>query len=140
MKTVFADASFWIALVNPKDSLHRKARALEPKLGFVRFVTSEMVLTELLDGVAKGGEALRRAALALVKGLRRRPNVVIVPQTSEQFQAAMELYAARPDKAWGLTDCASFHLMATWGITEALTHDQHFTQAGFLPLLRNLSS
>ncbi len=137
MKTIFVDASFWIALVNPRDSLHRVARAVEPKLGFVRFVTSEMVLTELLNGVAKGGEALRKAALALVKSLRRRSNILIVPQTSDQFQVAMELYAARPDKTWGLTDCASFHVMATHGVTEALTHDHHFSQAGFIALLRD---
>ncbi len=137
MRTVFVDASYWIALVNPRDKLHRSAQALGATLGQVRFVTSEMVLTELCNDVAKGGEALRRAAMDLVRSLRRLPNVLIVPQTSAQFQEASTLYAARSDKDWGLTDCASFRIMASERISEALTHDRHFAQAGFRPLLRS---
>jgi predicted nucleic acid-binding protein len=40
------------------------------------------------------------------------------------------------DKDWSLTDCISFHLMRTKGITRALAYDEHFAQAGFEPLLR----
>ena len=45
-------------------------------------------------------------------------------------------YQDRPDKEWGLTDCVSFVLMEREAITEALTADEHFRQAGFeaLPL------
>jgi predicted nucleic acid-binding protein len=39
------------------------------------------------------------------------------------------------DKPWGLTDCLSFIVMQERGITEALTADEHFRQAGFVPLL-----
>ena len=41
----------------------------------------------------------------------------------------------RPDKAWSLTDCISFAVMAERGLTEALTADHHFEQAGFRVLL-----
>lgn len=140
VRAVFADASYWIALVNPRDKLHRSAKALSATLGMARFVTSEMVLTELCNDVAKGGEVLRRSVLDLVSSLRRLPNVLIVPQTSAQFQEALTLYAARPDKDWGLTDCASFQIMASENLSEALTHDRHFAQAGFRPLLRSPSS
>jgi hypothetical protein len=51
--------------------------------------------------------------------------------------AALTLYAQRPDKEWGLTDCASFLIMQERGITEALVYDDHFHQAGFIPLLRD---
>lgn len=136
MRSVFADASYWIALVNPRDTLHRTARSMETNLRLVRFVTTEMVLTEFLNDLAKGGEILRRTAVNLVDSLRRLPNVSIVPQTTDQFQEALFLYLARRDKEWGLTDCASFRIMASEGISEALTHDRHFTQAGFRALLR----
>jgi predicted nucleic acid-binding protein len=59
-----------------------------------------------------------------------------VPQSSEQFAAALSLYAQRRDKNWGFTDCASFNIMNELGITEALAHDDHFQQAGFVPLLK----
>ena len=46
------------------------------------------------------------------------------------------LYAERPDKDWSLTDCISFVVMREMDISEALTGDRHFEQAGFTVLLR----
>jgi len=42
----------------------------------------------------------------------------------------------REDKEWGLTDCISFIVMEDHGLTDALTTDEHFEQAGFRALLR----
>lgn len=72
-----------------------------------------------------------------MRSLQDDPDVDIVPQTEAQFTAALTLYTQRPDKEWGLTDCASFLIMQEQGITEALAHDDHFYQAGFIPLLRD---
>ena len=137
MKTVFADAGYWIALLNPQDTLHETARTVSASLGPMRLITSEMVLTECLNDLARRGERLRSAAVALVEELRRSPSVSSVPQSSIQFQDALALYAMRGDKAWGHTDCASFRIMDTHGIDEALAYDHHFEQAGFTPLLRS---
>ena len=46
-------------------------------------------------------------------------------------QAGFELYESRLDKDWSLTDCVSFAVMTQRGLTEALTADHHFEQAGF---------
>jgi uncharacterized protein len=46
------------------------------------------------------------------------------------------LYERRPDKSWSLTDCISFVVMQRDGISEALTGDHHFEQAGFVRLLK----
>jgi len=59
-----------------------------------------------------------------------------VPQTSLQFESAFDSYRSKSDKEWSLTDCASFVLMRERGLAEALAHDQHFEQAGFVALLR----
>jgi uncharacterized protein len=48
----------------------------------------------------------------------------------------LDLYRDRPDKAWSLTDCISFVVMADKGIRDALTADHHFEQAGFVALLK----
>jgi uncharacterized protein len=46
------------------------------------------------------------------------------------------LYRGRPDKAWSLTDCISFVVMGERGLTEALTSDHYFEQAGFTAVLK----
>lgn len=71
MRRVFADAGYWIALLNPKDALHAKALAVSAKLDEARIVTSEMVLTEVCNSFAGKGESLRNAASALVDRIVR---------------------------------------------------------------------
>lgn len=134
MKTVFADTGYWYALLNPKDQLHSKALSVSKTLGQVRIVTSEMVLDELLASLA--APLFRDTAVKAVNSVLANPNVEVVPQTSLQFREAFDLYKNRMDKEWSLTDCSSFNLMKERGIAEALAHDEHFEQAGFVALLR----
>jgi predicted nucleic acid-binding protein len=135
MRQVFADTSYWIALVNPRDQIHAKAVSITKQLASVKILTSEMVLTEVLNSFSDAGP-LRHAVGGMVQRLRTTRNVIIVPQTSEQFGSALRRYKQAADKSWSLTDCASFQVMEAEQIQAALTHDQHFTQAGFETLLR----
>lgn len=137
MTPVFADTGYWIALLAPGDSLHAKAVALTETLGRRTIVTSEMVLTEFLNEFSKRGEYHRTAAAQFVLGLRTQDATEIVPQTPEQFEAALDLYLRRPDKEWGLTDCASILICEVHAVTEVLAHDRHFAQAGLVALLRD---
>lgn len=135
MKQIFADADYLIALLNPREQLHPKAKAVSHVLGQARIVTSEMVLTEVLAFYADRGANLREAAANVAIKLAADPNVTVIPQTSIQFHEALSSYRQHADKAWSLTDCASFLIMREVGLTEALTHDHHFEQAGFKALL-----
>ena len=135
MKTVFADTGYWLALLHPKDPLRSKAQSISASLGQVRIITSEMVLDELLAGLS--APPVRATAVNAVNSVLANPNVEVVPQTSLQFREAFDLYKNRMDKEWSLTDCSSFNLMKERGIVEALAHDEHFEQAGFVALLRN---
>jgi predicted nucleic acid-binding protein len=67
-----------------------------------------------------------------LSALEADPNVEIVPLSEPLYARALQLYRERPDKDWGLTDCVSFIVMQDRGITEALTPDEHFQQAGLL--------
>jgi predicted nucleic acid-binding protein len=49
MKRVFADTGYWIALLDPQDTLHSKAINLSITFTQVQIYTSEMVLTEILN-------------------------------------------------------------------------------------------
>ena len=82
MRTVFADAGYWIAMSNPRDSLHARAKEFSRSHQSMRLLTSEMVLTEFLDDYCHRGAFFRKAAVAAVHRLRRVPNVTIIPQTT----------------------------------------------------------
>jgi len=116
MRRVFADAGYWVALLNPKDGLHAKAREVSAAIGRSRIVTSEMVLAEVLNAFAGKGDMLRDAAATLVDRIRSNPNAEVVPMTSNAFREALERYRSRGDKTWGLTDCTSFLTMEQKGI------------------------
>ncbi|NMF60867.1 type II toxin-antitoxin system VapC family toxin [Pseudanabaena yagii] len=136
MKTVFADTGYWIALLDPQDTLHSKAINLSITLTQVQIFTSEMVLTEILNHFSKRGNFLRYAAANLIESLQENPAITIIPQTDSIFQQALILYKQRPDQAWSHTDCSSFCIMQQQNILEALAYDKHFEQAGFIALLR----
>lgn len=136
MNTVFADTGFWIALLNPRDSLHHRARELDASPQIEHVVTTEMVLTEFMNDAGSRGQMIRNAASQFLARLRADAGMTVVPQNSEQFWKAAGVFAARPDKDWSLTDCASYLAMQERGIREALTHDRHFEQMGFTALLR----
>lgn len=136
MKTVFADTGYWVAILNPKDSLHQTSVSVTASLSSFCIVTSEMVFTEALNSFSKQGAFLRQNAVMLIQQSIRKPNIEIILQTSNLFHEALHLYQQRPDQAWSLTDCASFCIMQQRNILEALTHDRHFEQAGFIALLR----
>ena len=129
----FVDTGFWLALVNRDDEFHERARTLNAQLRG-SFVTTEAILLEIGDALAR--LRWRTLGRALLREIRVGDRYEIVPLTSALLIRAMELYEARADKEWGLTDCVSFLVMRDRGITEALAADHHFAQAGFRALLR----
>ena len=121
---------------NHRDEWHEKALTVTGQIGNARIVTSQMVLVEFLTHLGGQGEGLRQAAVEAVRKLETDPDVVILPQSSEQFDSAFSMYSSRSDKNWSLTDCASFMIMEQMNTPEALAHDHNFEQAGFVVLLR----
>jgi predicted nucleic acid-binding protein len=73
----------------------------------------------------------RSTAVAFLQAVRADPQFEVVGYSQTVYQAGFVLFANRPDKAWSLTDCISFGVMTEHALTEALTADQHFAQAGF---------
>lgn len=138
MRTVFADANYWIGLFNPKDQLHSVAISASRGLVKTRLVTSEMVLVEVLNGLGEY-PLLRGRVVAAIDAIAADPNTEVIPQTSILFRDALLLYRQHEDKEWGLTDCSSVVIMRQRGLAEALTYDRHFEQAGFRALLRENS-
>ncbi len=94
-----------------------------------RIVTTEAVLWEWINALS---DASTRAIAA--EGYRRvhaDRRIEVVALQPELCDAAIGLYTSRADKNWSLTDCLSFVIMERRALTEALTADHHFEQAGF---------
>ena len=132
-RVVFGDTFYFLAFLNEKDAHQERAATLTNSLRG-QIVTTAWVMTELADGLADtSGRALFRPFLARFQS---DPRGVVIPFSQELFERGADLYDRRPDKEWSLTDCISFIVMQDHGITEALTGDHHFEQAGFVALLK----
>ena len=133
MKPLFADTSFYVALLNPRDIMHVKA--LQVGDYFRRPVLpTDFVLLELGNVLSNVGQ--RSLFSKLADRLRSDPNVRIVAASRDLLDKGLRLFSRREDKEWSLTDCTSFVIMQEEDLTEALTTDHHFEQAGFTVLLR----
>ena len=133
MKPVFADTSFYVALVHRDDTHHEDAIAWSQD-NTRRFVLTEFVLLELGNTLSPRGA--RDLFVDMVHHLRADPANRIIPASHALFAEGFALFERRPDKEWSLTDCISFLVMKRERITDALTVDAHFSQAGFTVLLR----
>lgn len=129
---VFADSVFWIALVVKADQHHARSRAWSQRVTG-RIVTTTGVLLEVANALSR--PAWRAAAVELLDHIQSRPDIEVRPLDSALWSRGWGLYRTRPDKGWSLTDCMSFLVMAEAGLTDALTADEHFRQAGYRAVL-----
>jgi uncharacterized protein len=135
IRTVFIDAACLVSLINPRDGMHQKARDAFDAARDAQFVTTDAVLTEVLNYYSERGDYLRGEALKIVKALMNREDVNFIYHGKYWFYLGLERFEDRQDKGYSLTDCMSMVIMESDGIQEVLTSDKHFKQAGFTILM-----
>ena len=128
----FASTSYFVALVNARDKHHAQAVAVTAD-EHLALVTTDYIVIELGNYFRRPQE--RGYFLAVLGALAAESTATVVPASRDLQKKGFELYSARPDKSWSLTDCLSFVVMDQLGLAEALTTDRHFEQAGFAVLL-----
>jgi predicted nucleic acid-binding protein len=133
MRTVFADAFYFVARLNRRDQHHERVISFSRDFR-AKLVTTDWVLMEVADALAKS--ECRSRIREFFSHLRQSPGSEVVPASRDSLDKALEMYHEHTDKEWTLTDCVSFVVMRERGITEALTQDHHFEQAGFIALLK----
>ena len=137
MNEVFADTSGWASFFLEDDLHHEKTFSLmaQWKQQNRHIVTTNYVLSELI--VLLGSRGKRRSAiLNYIETIRTADSVEIVHVDESLDGKAWQLLANRLDKKWSLVDAVSFVVMQKRKLTEALTADRHFEQAGFVRLLK----
>ena len=133
MNALFADTSYYLAIINADDIDRQRAMELGGQWRG-RVVRTDYVLMEL--GNALSSVSRRHHLVPLIESLKANRKVEVIPANEELFERGLELFGQRPDKEWSLTDCISFVVMQDYGLTDALTTDHHFEQAGFNALLK----
>jgi predicted nucleic acid-binding protein len=139
MTPVFIDTGYLVALVSPNDTLHTQAISWATRVANRKLMTTYFVLNELLNGAATRGQFTRQLAIQAIEEFQSSSRVEIVLPDLSLLDSALKLYRDRPDSAWSHTDCISFCVMGDRQIREALAHDRHFEQAGFVALLRQVN-
>jgi uncharacterized protein len=129
----FIDTSFVIALVNKTDQHHRRAHDLANLFDKRKLVTTDAVLLEIGNALARNFKA---ESVKIIDHFLTSDEVQVVHLHPRLFRNAFELYQSHLDKTWGLVDCSSFVVMKDMAITDALTTDKHFEQAGFRSLVK----
>ena len=138
MNEVFVDTSGWASFFVRTEPHHEKAVELmtqwQQQNG--RVVTTNYILSELAALFTSPLRVPRSTILDCIQTIRSRPWVEVVHIDPSLDEAAWKLFGDRLDKEWSLVDCASFVVMQQRGLTDALTADHHFEQAGFVRLLK----
>ena len=136
MNKVFPDTHYFIAKANPDDQWREPSIEAEKKLGQFSDITTDAVLLGFLNSLSKYGLHIRNIAIQMVKEFLINANVKVVPQGRDLFLKGLKFYEDRQDKEFSLTDCISMVVMKSEGLSQALTNDHHFEQAGFEILIK----
>lgn len=130
---LFLDTVFIQALLNPRDGYHKQSKQLFPRVR----AASEVWITEAI--FAEVGNALsafnRDGAAQFIHQCYNTENIRVVSVDTALLMQALALYQSHSDKNWGLIDCMSFIVMQQHNLSNAVTGDRHFIQAGFRALM-----
>ncbi|MEN3000304.1 MAG: PIN domain-containing protein [Armatimonadota bacterium] len=138
MREVFVDTAGWACYFVKNQPFHADAVAFVNlcRAGGVPLVTTNYVLAELVALMISPLRVPRLQQIEILKAIREAKGVHLVHITEDIESATWELFCNRLDKESSWVDCASFVVMTQHGITEAITTDHHFEQAGFVRLLK----
>jgi predicted nucleic acid-binding protein len=129
----FLDTSFVIPLVNKSDQYHDLALQLTDRFEGNKLVTTDAVLFEIGNALSRN---FKVQSVEIIEHFLSSDDVRVIHLHPTLFRRAFDLYKSHTDKLWGLVDCLSFVIMKELGITDLLTADKHFEQAGFKPLMK----
>lgn len=136
---LFVDTSGWaFHLVGSKDPLHDKVEALmkEAITRRRKLITTNYIISELVALLTSTHFQLPRPkVIEAINQIKSDVSVEILHVGQVIDKRAWALLEARPDKTWSLVDASSIVIMKEFGITEAISTDRCFPQAGLNKLL-----
>jgi predicted nucleic acid-binding protein len=134
----FVDTSGWAAWADRREQFHASAVAAFEEVWQQggQVTTTNWVLAELTALLTSPLRVSKPMQIQLLQDIRADTGVLVLRVDPALEAAAWLLWETRADKDWTLIDCASFVVMQQAGLTEAITADHHFEQAGLVRLLK----
>jgi predicted nucleic acid-binding protein len=133
MNVRFADTFYFLASINDRDQYAEQVAAFD-KTFHGHIVTTDFVLLEVADALSAAD--IRGMVRTYCLELRNSSGCEVIEASRDLLDRGLNEYHRYIDKGWSLTDCTSFVVMRDRGLTEALTGDKHFEQAGFVSLFK----
>lgn len=123
----FVDTGAWFAAVVPWDANHALAAAWFES-NKRPLITTDYVLDETLTLLRARGEGQRAIALggSLFGGQMAEVHLV----SSDEIDAAWQIFRRFRDKEWSFTDCTSKVVIEELSCAVAVAFDDHFRQFG----------
>jgi predicted nucleic acid-binding protein len=134
-REIFVDTSGLYALVDKKDAHHPTARGVVERLlrAGRRLVATDYVLAEAVNlANARSGT---RIAIRVLDLIEQSAGIRIEWIGMSRFDLTKAFFRKHADHDYSFTDCTSFVVMRELKLSQALTTDKHFLQAGFEALL-----
>jgi uncharacterized protein len=129
---IFVDTSFWVALRNARDAHHGEADELANALAGEQLVTTNHVRGETWTYLRRRGG--HRSAVDFLDAIARSTRLRIVRVEAEQEEQALRWLKRHDEREYSFVDAASFAVMRTLRLREALAFDGDFSAAGFVEL------
>lgn len=132
---IFLDTSGLFSFLVKSDEKHGLASATIHKVikGGGRLVTTDYIIDETATLLKARG--FGHIVSNLFDSILSSKICRIEWMEQDHFDSTKALFLKHCDHEWSFTDCFSFIAMRSAGLTEALTKDAHFREAGFVPLL-----
>ena len=131
---MFIDTSGFLCFLDQRD--FRQPKAADYFISARSRLTHNYVLVELV-ALAGSRNFSREITLDFLSDLSNDSQTEIIWVSEYLTERAISFLRKRKDKEWSLCDAVSFLLLKEYGISEALTTDHHFEQAGYVQLLES---
>ncbi len=129
---IFADSSFWVGVLNPRDDHHDEAAALWHERADASVITTNLVRGETWIVLRRRGSHQMAVKFLDLLDSSRRVSVVHVDPVLES--EALRWLRRHDEREYSFVDATSFAVMRDLRLREALAFDGDFSANGFVEL------
>ena len=128
---IFVDSGAWIALFSRRDQFHTEARAVQDSLRQQRakLLTTDYIIDETVTRLRyDAGFQAADSFFCTIERAEGTDDLVVATIDRPTFEQAKRLFRQYSSEKLSFTDCTSFVVCQTYGISAAF--DQHFPIMG----------